>query len=271
MAIEQWMEPFSKQLKKSQQQERKMSSDDLSKTTYAPGMESYLPIDAKVQALFSVAYDIKSGRWTTVHRQKCDTQSAAKVVMGCEEVSGEVFAVWSALGPHVWDIAGVDKAAWESMEITAIEFPIASANADTVKIKVKNPGAFCTVALTLPVKWYALPQSTQDLLKALNLALVIFLEERIKAAEAAQIQEQLSLFPLAARAKGESYVTISVDSRQMDEEEGEDEALPSLSAEATPTTEEEPQPKKKGRPKKERLLSAFDAENSGADIFGDAA
>jgi hypothetical protein len=261
-------------------------SNDLTSNTYAPGMETSTPIDAKVQAIFSVAYDIKSGKWTTTHREKCDLQSAARVVMSCEEVSPEVIFLWAALVPHVHDIAGVDPRAWESMEITAIEFPISSAGEDTVKIKAKNPGAFCTVPLTLPIKWYNLPASTQELLKGLNLALVVFLEERLALAQAAQIQEQLTLFPLAARAKGESCVTISVGSSPVarDESGNVPQDVPESVEEPTPSPAVAPvsaeAPKRKPSKaanalpqSREDLLVAFDAELSddGTDIFGDAA
>jgi hypothetical protein len=163
-----------------------------------------------VQAIFSISKDLTNDRWKTVHRQACDKQSPLEVEMSCDEeaVGINVLTLWSALLPHVQEILGVDSTVWENAQVVGIEYPIASKGADTVKIKVKNPGVYCTVAVTLPIKWYVLPIETRELLEALNSATVLWLIERIEQAKTARIYEQLSLFPSEARKSGENYATI---------------------------------------------------------------
>jgi hypothetical protein len=245
---------------------------------YAPGTDPEVLDDGNVQAIFSIHKDVANDRWKTVHRQACDKQSPLEVEMSCDEeaVGANVLTLWSALLPHVQEMLGVDSTVWENAQVVGIEYPIASKNADTVKIKIKNPGAYCTVAVTLPIKWYVLPIETRELLEALNSATVLWLIERIEQAKTARIYEQLSLFPSEARKSGENYALIVPAETLQKIDVATDMAAESLAEtipETIPKTKKVRAMKKSVPPEEElegdrdELFNAFDAADDDKDLL----
>jgi hypothetical protein len=240
-------------------------------SNYAPGMEQSLPADAKVQAIYQIAYDPGKTRWTTVHRERCDSQSPRRIVLQTDDakITPELKTLWQAIVPGLHELAGLDPREWAEAEIVAIEYPVNAADQETVKIKAKNAGSYGIIPIGVSLKWFALPPELRELLQGVNLAACLYLEKRLIDAEKLAIIEQLSLFPAEARMKGAKAVIIL-------NEDGSPWMDPDLEAVGTDPGEDDPDGEEltaaaleqqrlkleaSERAAQERLLGSFDANN----------